>query len=114
MHVMQFWEMMAWSDLLIWVVVTLLWLLSIRLKNVSIVDIFWGFGFVLANGLYFLLGSGDPARKLLLLVLVSLWGLRLTLYLAWRNVGKGEDFRYQKFRQDFGPERYWWISYCKC
>ncbi len=108
---MGFWEMTAWGGLAIWVCVTLLWLLSIRLRNVSIVDIFWGFGFVLTNGLYFILGHGDPARKLLLLVLVSLWGLRLTIYLAWRNGGKGEDFRYQQFRQDYGPHRYWWISY---
>ncbi len=103
--------MTAWGGLSIWVCVTLLWLLSIRMKNVSIVDIFWGFGFVLTNALYFILGQGDPARKLLLLVLVSLWGLRLAIYLAWRNIGKGEDFRYQQFRQDYGPQRYWWISY---
>jgi steroid 5-alpha reductase family enzyme len=108
---MGFWEMTAWAGLFIWACVTLLWLLSVALRNVSIVDIFWGMGFVLANGLYFLLGAGDPSRKALLLVLVSLWGLRLTVYLAWRNVGKGEDFRYQQFRQTYGPARYWWISY---
>jgi steroid 5-alpha reductase family enzyme len=45
------------------------------------------------------------------LVLVSLWGLRLSIYLAWRNLGKGEDFRYREFRRKYGPERYWWVSY---
>jgi steroid 5-alpha reductase family enzyme len=42
---------------------------------------------------------------------VAVWGLRLSIYLAWRNLGKGEDFRYRQFRQQYGPHRYWWISY---
>ena len=46
-----------------------------------------------------------------MLVLVTIWGLRLSSYLAWRNIGKGEDFRYQEFRRKYGPQRYWWISY---
>ncbi len=45
------------------------------------------------------------------MVLVTIWGLRLFLYLSWRNIGKGEDFRYQEFRRNFGAERYWWFSY---
>jgi steroid 5-alpha reductase family enzyme len=43
--------------------------------------------------------------------LVTLWGLRLSIYLFWRNFGHGEDYRYQQFRKDFGPERYWWVSF---
>jgi steroid 5-alpha reductase family enzyme len=43
--------------------------------------------------------------------MVTLWGLRLSVYLAWRNIGKGEDFRYREFRRHYGEERYWWISY---
>lgn len=111
MHVMGFWEIYLWGLLGIWVMVTLLWLLSIPLRNVSIVDIFWGLGFVGVNGLYFVLGDGLPARKWLLLIVVSLWGLRLAGYLAWRNIGKPEDFRYQEFRRKYGAHRYWWLSY---
>lgn len=60
---------------------------------------FWGFGFVLVNAFY-VFNSGElNTRKILLLVLVSIWGLRLAFYLAWRNIGKGEDFRYQEFRK---------------
>ena len=43
--------------------------------------------------------------------MVALWGLRLSIYLAWRNIGKGEDFRYREFRRKYGENRYWWISY---
>ena len=97
--------------LFIFILVTLLWILSTLIKNVSIIDIFWGLGFVIVNAIYFF-NSGDIyARKILLLSLVCLWGLRLSIYLAWRNIGKGEDFRYQNFRQKYGVKRYWIISY---
>ncbi|MFK8059913.1 MAG: DUF1295 domain-containing protein [Polaribacter sp.] len=99
------------ATLIIWAVVTLLWLLSIAIKNVSIVDIFWGFGFVIVNTFYVYNLEEINPRNWLLLALVSLWGLRLTIYLAIRNIGKGEDYRYQQFRKDYGVKRYWWFSY---
>ncbi|MCX6225908.1 MAG: DUF1295 domain-containing protein [Bacteroidia bacterium] len=88
-----------------------LWIISILIKNVSIVDLFWGFGFVVACSVFFLNTDGLLTRKILLLTMVSIWGLRLSIYLAWRNHGKGEDFRYKKFRRDYGEHRYWWISF---
>jgi steroid 5-alpha reductase family enzyme len=92
-------------------IMTLLWLLSLVLKNSSIVDPFWGIGFVIANWVYFSLTPDSFAgRKLLISILVTIWGLRLSLYLLWRNWGKGEDFRYQKFRQDAG-KKWWWYSF---
>ena len=98
-------------SLLIWVLVSLLWLWSVLIKNVSIVDIFWGFGFVVVNAFYVFNLEQIAPRNLLLLLVVSIWGLRLTIYLAVRNIGKGEDFRYQQFRKDYGEKRYWWFSY---
>jgi steroid 5-alpha reductase family enzyme len=88
-----------------------LWIASIIIKNVSIVDLFWGLGFVGVCIIYFLKADGLEIRKVLLLVMVAIWGLRLSIYLAWRNIGKGEDPRYQKFRKDYGEQRYWWVSF---
>ena len=99
------------ASLIIFVLVTLLWIISVIIKNVSIIDLFWGLGFVTVNLIYFLETGDISVRKILLLVLVSIWGLRLSIYLAWRNIGKGEDFRYRQFRQKYGPQRYWWFSY---
>lgn len=99
------------AALIILVLVTLLWLLSVAIKNVSIVDIFWGMGFVIVNAFYFYAIEVPTTRQILVCFLVSIWGTRLTGYLAWRNIGKGEDYRYQEFRQKFGPNRYWWFSY---
>lgn len=90
---------------------TLLWLISLPLKNASIVDPFWGTGFCIAAVWYFWQTGAASPRAILLLTLVLTWGLRLSIYLGWRNIGKGEDFRYQEFRRYYGPERYWWFSF---
>ena len=89
---------------------TALWIVSVVLKNVSIVDMFWGIGFVLVNTFYFFNTDTTPA-KIVLLVLGAIWGLRLSVYLAWRNIGKPEDFRYQEFRKKYGEKNYWWVSF---
>ena len=90
---------------------TLLWIYSVIIKNASIVDIFWGLGFVIIATYLFLFVESLSARKLILFTLVSFWGIRLSIHLFFRNYGKGEDFRYQKFRKDYGEHRYWWISF---
>ncbi|MBT8306693.1 MAG: DUF1295 domain-containing protein [Maribacter sp.] len=104
-------DLFSQAALIILVLVTLLWIGSIFIKNVSIVDIFWGLGFVVVNAFYVFMSGELNARKILILTLVSIWGLRLAIYLAYRNIGKGEDFRYQEFRRNYGPKRYWWFSY---
>jgi steroid 5-alpha reductase family enzyme len=108
---MSFIQVYGIAALCILGVMTLLWLVSLALRNSSIVDIFWGTGFVIANWVYFALTpDGLMARKLLLSILVTVWGLRLSLYVLWRNWGKPEDFRYQKWRQEHG-EKWWWRSF---
>jgi steroid 5-alpha reductase family enzyme len=88
-----------------------LWIVSIIIKNVSIVDFFWGFGFFITCGFYFLKTDGSDARKIFLMTMVAIWGLRLSIHIALRNIGKGEDFRYREFRKKYRENRYWWISY---
>ncbi len=81
----------------------LLWLVSLALKNSSIVDIFWGSGFVITTWAAFLLTpEGFAMRKLLISLLVTIWGLRLSLHILRRNWGKPEDFRYQFWRKEAG------------
>ena len=61
-----------------------LWLIALKLRDVSFIDSWWALGMVvLAWSSFF--GTGAPnLRKLLLVGLCSLWGLRLGLYLVWR------------------------------
>jgi steroid 5-alpha reductase family enzyme len=91
----------------------LLWVLSLLLRNSSIVDPFWGTGFVIVNWLYFALTpDGFAARKWLIAVLVTIWGLRLSIHLLRRNWRAGEDFRYRKWREENGA-RWWWMSFLR-
>ena len=108
---MTFLQIYFQALLVIMIMMTVLWIFSIILKNVSIVDLFWGLGFVIANIFYFISAGGNELRKLIVLVIVSTWGLRLSIYLTWRNYGKGEDFRYREFRKKYGENRYWWVSF---
>ena len=108
---MSFFQIYLQGLFVILILMTILWIISVIIKNVSIVDLFWGFGFVLTAGFYFLKTDGSEPRKIILMVLVAIWGLRLSVYLAWRNIGKGEDFRYKQFRKNYGEKRYWWISF---
>jgi steroid 5-alpha reductase family enzyme len=101
------------TGLVILALMTLLWLVSLVLKNSSIVDIFWGTGFVIVAWIAFLLTpEGYMARKLLLNVLVTIWGLRLSLHILTRNWGQPEDFRYQAWRKEAGSS-WWWRSFFK-
>ncbi len=99
--------------------VTLLWLLSLILRDASIVDVFWGLGFVLVYWIGFILvHSGTstsqpvPARHLLVGFLVTIWGLRLSVHILLRNWSRGEDFRYARWRDEAG-QAWWWRSYFK-
>ncbi len=87
----------------------LLWLLSLAVRDASIVDIFWGLGFVLVAWVTFFTADGEQARQVLFVALVTIWGARLAGYLAWRNIGKGEDYRYKAMRRRAGA-RWWWQS----
>lgn len=108
---MSFFQIFLQAFLVIMILMTLLWVVSVILRNVSIVDLFWGFGFVLTVVFYFLKTEDVGPRKIIITTLVALWGFRLSAYLAWRNIGKGEDFRYKQFRKKYGEKRYWWISF---
>ena len=108
---MSFIEMYGIVLLVILGCMILLWLVSLQLENSSIVDIFWGTGFVIANWVYFALTpDGLSERKWLVGVLVTIWGLRLSLHILRRNWGKPEDFRYQAWR-DENPRIWWWKSF---
>lgn len=106
---MSLWVVLAHAAPLLAAYLTLGWLLSVRLHDVSIVDGMWGPGFALVAAVGAWVGPGDPARKLLVLCLVGLWGLRLAVHIFLRNRGKGEDYRYRAMRERQGP-RFVWLS----
>ena len=108
---MTFIQIYFQSLLLIIAFFTIIWLLSVFLKNAGIVDIFWGMGYILVSSFYFFATPGESFLKTLTLILVIVWGLRLSLHIFFRNHGKPEDYRYQEFRRKYGEKRYWWFSF---
>lgn len=96
-------DVMVASAIAIAILMVSTWVLSLIAKNASIVDIAWGLGFVLVGWVSFAVGDGDNVRGWVLVALVSLWGLRLAGYLAKRNIGHGEDYRYRAMRKHWGP-----------
>lgn len=84
------------------VVMVTTWIISLVIKNASIVDIVWGAGFAVTSWVLAATVEGDNGRQILLAVMVGLWGMRLALYLAKRNIGHGEDWRYKAMRKKKG------------
>lgn len=82
----------------LWLFLVILWAISLRIKDASIIDIFWGPACAFGGILTYFRMDGSAPRDLLLTVLISVWALRLAGYLAKRNLGHGEDLRYQKMR----------------
>ncbi|PLX99569.1 MAG: steroid 5-alpha reductase [Desulfuromonas sp.] len=100
----------SFTTLLIFVTMTLIFVIAMAIKDNSIVDIFYG--------LVFLVGCWGAAihfglshqRQLLILAVLTLWGCRLAIHLFLRKKGHGEDFRYAKWREDWG-KTFVWRSY---
>ena len=63
------------------VAVMILWLYSLRIRDVSFIDAFWAIGMVILAASSYFQTEGDPARKWLLTGLCLLWGLRLASHL---------------------------------
>lgn len=74
------------------------WLLSVRLRDVSIVDSLWSVFFIVFTLLFAWRMRSDAMASFALIALIVAWGLRLSIYITVRNHGKGEDRRYQAIR----------------
>jgi len=80
----------------------LFFLVAQVIRNNSIVDMGWGAGFVLVALATLFIQGAYMERNLLLVLLITIWGGRLTYYIVRRNWGKPEDFRYAKWRREWG------------
>jgi steroid 5-alpha reductase family enzyme len=102
--------------LLVWLALlaafTLLWLVSLPLRNASIVDMWWGPAFVLAAVVYLSARPEVGPRALAVVTVVCAWALRLAWHIGRRNTGHGEDPRYAVWRRQHGAS-WWWFSWVK-
>lgn len=92
--------------ILIFIYMNLWFLIAIIKKRNDLADIAWGLGFILIT-IYSLLNN-PSLRMIFLSILIVLWGLRLSIHILIRNRNKNEDYRYKKWREDWG--KYWIIK----
>ena len=90
------------AALMVFLYMTALYLLALRLKDNSIADVAWGPGFILVAWFTLILYGSFSLRQLTTCFLVMIWGLRLSVRIYLRNRGKGEDARYRKWREEWG------------
>ncbi len=83
--------------------VSSLYVLATIIKNWSIIDIAWGPGFVLISILALIRTNNFNLYTWTITFLVLLWALRLAYHIGFRNIGKGEDFRYANWRKKWQP-----------
>jgi steroid 5-alpha reductase family enzyme len=95
------------AALLLLAYMSCMYVIGLVAKDNSLIDIAYGPAFVVASWGAWLFGGTAEFRPLLLLTLVTLWGVRLGLHIGLRHRGKGEDFRYQAFREAWGKTIVW-------
>jgi steroid 5-alpha reductase family enzyme len=81
--------------------VTIWFIISLIKKRNDVADIAWGLGFIVIC-FYFIVTQPLSPISTLVYILVMLWGLRLAVHIALRSKGKTEDFRYKKWREEWG------------
>ena len=87
--------LLATNAVVLVVMFFILWLITLRTRDVTPVDSVWALGMVVLGWSTFVQTGGDPERKLLMMALCTLWGVRLGGYLLWRWRQHGADRRYQ-------------------
>lgn len=70
-------------------------------KNYGLVDIAWGLSFLVTSIICFF-NSSKNIHHILILSMITIWSLRLSIYLSIRNIGETEDFRYHQMRKNWG------------
>ena len=88
--------------LLLFVYMSLWFVVSLVKKRNDVADVAWGLGFVLMTWTSFFLTGNSSVRGMLVGILVSIWGVRLAWHIHARNKGKTEDYRYLAWRKEWG------------
>lgn len=86
----------------VFIYVNILWIASLIIQRLDIVDIGWGPGFVVVSSILFYSSEYRSRRGILILILVSIWASRLAIHIGIRARHKSEDFRYHQLRRNWG------------
>jgi len=95
-------ELFAVAAIAVFIYFFIFFLVAQFIRNNSIVDMGWGAGFILVALVCLFSQAAYVERNLLMTLLVLIWGGRLSYHIVRRNWGKPEDFRYAKWREEWG------------
>ena len=84
------------------VVITILWISSLKTKRADFIDIYWGPSFFFSFLLVLLINNSFSIIQMIVLFIIAIWSFRLGIYLLIRNLNKTEDIRYIKIREARG------------
>jgi steroid 5-alpha reductase family enzyme len=94
--------MLLVSSAVLFFFMTLWFLVSLAIQRNDIADVLWGAGFVVIVLASLAAVEDTSIRAVVMSFLVLLWGSRLTTRIYLKNRGKPEDFRYRKWREEWG------------
>ena len=87
-----------------------IWLINVMTRDAGVIDYYWGPGFAIIAAVHFFIHGSGSIFEWVLLAAVSVWALRLALYLIGRHrYSEFEDGRYLEMRENGGPN-FWWKS----
>ena len=79
------------------------WAFSLARRSVSFVDSLWSLFFLAAAAVFAAEQRALGVRAIVVIALLTLWALRLSIYITVRNWGQPEDYRYRSIRADNQP-----------
>ena len=99
--------MIGWAAMTFFIAMNCLFVFALILGDNSIIDVFYGPSFIIAASIVSLQFASWHPRRVLVMSLLALWGIRLGAHLLVRHRGRGEDFRHLKWRKTGGRSSYW-------
>ena len=93
---------LIFAALVILIYMSTWFLVALVSKRNDVVDIAWGLGFVVASLATLIKTGNHSLSSVLVTVLVTIWGMRLSTHIGLRNIKKTEDFRYKAWRDSWG------------
>ncbi len=93
---------LALSALVVFWLMVVLFLLALKRRDAGMADVGWGLAILLAVLAVFLWHQPAGMRAMLVLILVAVWGMRLTAHVILRNWSRPEDWRHARNRAAWG------------
>ena len=95
--------MIYWSVAFVLLAYFVTWFIISTVKNnYGLVDIAWGLGIVVVGWTSLIVSGHLRLQTTIILLFVSVWGLRLFWHLVKRNWNSPEDYRYVNMRKNWG------------